>query len=481
MRAFAVCMALVLLCLTAGAQTNVDKLVRKLDTLTTFNYNDWKASPDLRTYKPAGDPTMPGFDDSKWDNLRIHARIYPDSCWLRKEITLPENVLGQKVTGAVKLLVTVDDAGYLWVDGRPMGYFPWDGEFELTKDAHPGQKILLAIKAINTGGPMRLLRAEVQLGATTALKQKVEDFALSLRTGEKLLSFDTYQTNANRRVDPKTDKSAMDRAEKTRLYGLLQDIAAQVDLSPLAAGALDKFTAILDDARAKLKPIGAFAKRFTLYFDANAHIDAAWLWRDKETILVCRNTFASVDNMMNARPDFTYTQSSAAYYDWMERYYPDVFRTMQERVKQGRWEIVGGMWIEPDCNLPSGESWSHQLLYAQKYFQKKFGVKALIGWNPDSFGYDWNMPEFYQNAGMDAFITQKIGWNETNVFPYRVFWWEGPDGSKILTYFPFDYVNTIDNPYRLVDWSRQFEANTGFTKMLILFGVATTAAGRRSR
>jgi alpha-mannosidase len=214
-----------------------------------------------------------------------------------------------------------------------------------------------------------------------------------------------------------------------------------------------------------------------LYFDANAHIDAAWLWRDKETIEVCKNTFSSVFNMMAARPEFTYTQSSAAYYDWMERLYPDVFRGIQQRVKEGRWEVIGGMWVEPDCNLPSGESWARQLLYAGRYFRTKLGVSVKIGWNPDSFGYTWGMPMFYNNAGIDAFVTQKIGWNETNVFPYRVFWWQSPDSSRLLTYFPFDYVNTIDDPFRLVDWMRQFEANTGFTKMMVLFGVGDHGGG----
>ena len=212
-------------------------------------------------------------------------------------------------------------------------------------------------------------------------------------------------------------------------------------------------------------------------FDANAHIDAAWLWRDKETVEVCKNTFTSVLNMMDARPDFSYTQSAAVYYDWMEQKYPDVFKRIKQRVKDGRWEVVGGMWIEPDCNLPSGESWMHHLLISKKYFQKELGVDVKIGWNPDSFGYNWNMPEFYQNAGIDAFITQKLGWNDTNIFPYRVFWWEGPDGSRILTYFPYDYVNEIANPFQLADWMRQFEANTGFTRMMVLFGVGDHGGG----
>jgi alpha-mannosidase len=269
----------------------------------------------------------------------------------------------------------------------------------------------------------------------------------------------------------------MDRKEKRRLDDLLQAAAAGLDVGALGRGDRAAFSHSVDALRPQWKPVGEYAKRFTLYFDANAHIDAAWLWRDKETIEVCKNTFASVLHMMDVRPDFTYTQSAAAYYDWMERLYPDLFGQMQKRVKDGRWEIVGGMWVEPDCNLPDGVSWARHLLYAKRYFQKKFGVDVKIGWNPDSFGYNWNMPMFYADAGIDAFITQKIGWNERNVFPYRLFWWEGSDGSKVLSYFPFDYVNTIDDPYQLVDWSRQFEANTGLTKMMILFGVGDHGGG----
>jgi alpha-mannosidase len=463
---------LLLFPLTLLAQSNVDKIVEDLDFLSSGSINNWKYSTDLSV-----DPTKPGFDDSRWTNLKLDERIFPDSCWIRKEIVLPDRILGQTISGKMKFLVSVDDYGYMWIDGVSKGYFPWDGEFVLTENARPGQKITVAIRAINTGGPLRLIRAQIQSEGSAELRKTIEDFSLSIRVGQKLLSFDTYQTNARVKVDPKIEKSTIDPAEKRRLNDLLQSSVTKLDLDALRNGAVDKFLASLNAVRAQLKPVGTFAKRFTLYFDSNAHIDAAWLWRDKETIEVCKNTFASVFNMMNQRPDFTYTQSAAAYYDWMEQLYPDLFTQIQRRVKDGRWEIVGGMWVEPDCNLPSGESWARHLLYAKRYFQKKFGVDVKIGWNPDSFGYNWNMPLFYAAAGIDAFITQKIGWNETNVFPYRVFWWDSPDGSRILSYFPFDYVNEISNPYQLVDWMRQFEANTGFAKMMILFGVGDHGGG----
>ena len=472
MRLYAVVLLGVLFPSALSGQSNVDRLVEQLDFLSSGSINNWKYSTDLSI-----DPTKPGFDDSQWKNLKLDERIFPDSCWIRKEIILPERILGQTISGAMKFLVSVDDYGYMWIDGVAKGHFPWDGEFVLTTNARPGQKITVAIKAINTGGPLRLIRAQIQSEGSLELRTTIEDFSLSIRVGQKLLSSDTYQTNARVKVDPKIDKSTMDAAEKTRLNKLLQSLATKVDVDALRDGAVDKFTSSLNTIRTQLKPVSNYAKRFTLYFDSNAHIDAAWLWREKETIEVCKNTFASVFNMMDQRPDFTYTQSASAYYDWMERLYPDIFKKIQQRVKDGRWEVVGGMWVEPDCNLPSGESWARHLLYAKRYFRNKLGVDVKIGWNPDSFGYNWNMPQFYRNAGIDAFITQKIGWNDTNVFPHRVFWWEGPDGSRILSYFPFDYVNTIDNPYRLVDWQRQFEANTGLTKMMILFGIGNHGGG----
>jgi alpha-mannosidase len=454
------------------AQSNVDKLVEQLDFLSSGSINNWKYSTNLSV-----DPTKPGFDDSRWENLKLDERIFPDSCWIRKEIILPERILGKTISGKMKFLVSVDDYGYMWIDGQSKGHFPWDGDFVLTENAKPGQKVTVAIKAINTGGPLRLIRAQIQTEGSVDLRKMIQDFSLSIRAGQKLLSFDTYQTNARVKVDPKVDKSTIDSWEKKGINDLLQSVVTKVDVNALKIGMIDKFTASLDSVRTLLKPVSRYAKRFTLYFDSNAHIDAAWLWREKETIEVCKNTFASVFNMMDQRPDFTYTQSAAAYYDWMEKLYPDIFKKIQQRVKDGRWEVIGGMWVEPDCNIPGGESWARHLLYAKRYFKQKLGANVKIGWNPDSFGYNWNMPMFYTQAGIDAFITQKIGWNDTNVFPHRLFWWESPDGSRILSYFPFDYVNEISDPYRLVDWSRQFEANTGLTKMMILFGVGDHGGG----
>ncbi len=460
------------------AQTNVDRLVSQLDSLTVYSVTGWRFTTDFES----GDNSFqkiaaPGYDASHWQPLDFNQRLYVDSCWLRAELTVPSQICGKKVEGTLKFLVSVDDYGFLWVNGEEKGKFPWDGEFDLSQDAQPGEKYVLLIKAMNTGGPLRLLRANIEPVSLQPLLSSVKNLTTSLRVGQKLLGFDTYQTNARVKVDPGIDKSHMDAGRKKQLNQLLQNAALEVDVDALRDGQPEKFSASVEKILPSLKKVNDFVRQYSLVFASNAHIDAAWLWRKAETKEVCKNTFSSVFNIMNRYPDFTYTQSSACYYEWMQTLYPQVFENIRKRVKDGRWEVIGGMWIEPDCNLPDGVSWARQLLYAQKYFQKNFGKLVKIGWNPDSFGYNWNMPQFYLNAGIDAFITQKIGWNDTNVFPYRVFWWEGPDSSRILSYFPFDYVNTVSDPFRLVDWMRQFDANTGFTKMLVLFGVGDHGGG----
>jgi alpha-mannosidase len=454
-------------------QKYIDLLCTDLDNQLAVRFDGWKY-----TTRTLADAWKSNYDEVGWKTLSINKSIYPDSAWFRKKITIPERILGKPVQGGtIKFLVSVDDAGICWINGEKKGLFKWNGEYLLTKDPKPGQEFYVAIKAINTGGPMRLLEAKLEWDKVKPLADKVQDYILSLRVGQKLLSDDTYLKTGRVQMDTGIDQSKVPKNQRLQLRKQLEDAARMVDASALKNGYPQIFEATLDKSRQALKPIEKFAKEFTLVFDSNAHIDCAWLWRYLETINVAKNTFTSVLDMMEARPDFTYTQSQAQLFWWMETLFPDVFTRIQQRVKDGRWELVGGMWVEPDCNLISGESWARQLLYAKRYFKEKFGVDVKIGWNPDSFGYDWNMPQFYRDAGIDAFITQKIGWNDTNMFPYRLFWWEGPDSSKLLTYFPNDYVNEIKNPFALVDWLRQFEANTSFKKMLVLYGVGDHGGG----
>ena len=216
----------------------------------------------------------------------------------------------------------------------------------------------------------------------------------------------------------------------------------------------------------------------TFLLDGNAHIDAAWLWPWTETVDVVKRTFGTALQLMNEYPGYTFTQSAAAYNEWMAQKYPALNDEIKQRIKEGRWEIVGGMWVEPDLNMPDGESLVRQLLVGKRWYKQAYGVDVRIGWNPDSFGYTWQLPQIYKKSGIDYFVTQKMTWNDTNKLPFKLFWWESPDGSKVLTYFPHDYVNLNLSPVRLSDdLATARKRSPGLTEMMDLYGVGDHGGG----
>jgi alpha-mannosidase len=214
-----------------------------------------------------------------------------------------------------------------------------------------------------------------------------------------------------------------------------------------------------------------------VHLTGNAHIDAAWLWPWTETVDVVRRTFGTALQLMDEYPQYTYTQSAAAYSAWIADKYPDEQKQIQDRVKQGRWEMVGGMWVEPDLNMPDGESLVRQLLVGKRHFKDKFGVDVRVGWNPDSFGYNWQLPQIYKKSGVDYFVTQKMAWNDTTQLPMKLFWWQAPDGSRVLAYFPHDYVNEIEPVKISADVARSRELNPGVTEMMHLYGIGDHGGG----
>ena len=258
---------------------------------------------------------------------------------------------------------------------------------------------------------------------------------------------------------------------------VLDSAAASVSMSALDQGNQSAFDASLQQAQSKLDPLRPVLQQYTVHMTGNAHIDAAWLWPWTETVDVVKRTFTTALQLMQEYPGYTYSQSAAQYYEWMQDKYPSIFEQIQQRVKEGRWELVGGMWIEPDLNLPDGESTVRQILVAKNYFQKNFGVDVRVGWNPDSFGYNWQLPQIYKKSGIYYFVTQKMAWNETNKLPLKLFWWQSPDGSRVLTYFPHDYVNQIEPVRMASDLATAIDLNPGQHAMMHLYGIGDHGGG----
>ncbi|HET7658395.1 MAG TPA: glycoside hydrolase family 38 C-terminal domain-containing protein [Bacillales bacterium] len=177
----------------------------------------------------------------------------------------------------------------------------------------------------------------------------------------------------------------------------------------------------------------------TLHMIGNAHLDPVWLWQWQEGFQETKATFRSALDRMKESDDFLFTSSSAANYEWIENNEPEMFEEIKQRIKEGRWEIVGGWWIQPDCNIPSGESFVRQGIYGQHYFQEKFGVTAKVGYNVDSFGHHGMLPQILKKSGMDQYIFMRPSPQEKGL-PGRLFMWESDDGSQVLTFrIPFEY------------------------------------------
>ena len=181
-------------------------------------------------------------------------------------------------------------------------------------------------------------------------------------------------------------------------------------------------------------------KNKTLYMIGNAHIDPVWLWRWQEGFQEVKATFRSALDRMQEDEDFVFTTSSAAFYAWVEQNDPAMFAEIRARVTEGRWGLVGGWWIEPDCNVPGGESFVRQGLYGQRYFQSRFGCMARVGYCPDSFGHNATLPQILKHSGLDFYVFMRPGPHENGDL-HHLFWWEADDGSRVLTYrIPFTYA-----------------------------------------
>lgn len=167
----------------------------------------------------------------------------------------------------------------------------------------------------------------------------------------------------------------------------------------------------------------------------HSHIDTAWLWPIQETWRKLARTYSSVLSLMDQYPEFRFTQSAPYHYDVVRRLYPAIFEQVRQRVQEGRWEVNGAMWIEPDCNLPSGEAFVRQLLVGQRASREMFGVTSDCLWQPDVFGYSAALPQILRGAGVDFFLTTKLSWNDTNRFPLDTFLWQGIDGTTVLSHF----------------------------------------------
>jgi alpha-mannosidase len=210
----------------------------------------------------------------------------------------------------------------------------------------------------------------------------------------------------------------------------------------------------------------------------NGHLDPVWLWQWPEGFQEAKATVRSALDRMNEFPDFIFTSSSAAIYAWIEENDPVMFAEVRARVAEGRWQLCGGWWIQPDCNIPGGESFVRQGLYGQRYFQEKFGLTATVGYNVDSFGHAGTFPQIYTKMGIDTYVFMRPGPHEMDL-PGPIFWWESNDGARVLTYrIPFAYTagRSLDELRNHI-LKNAGEARADYPEMMCFYGVGNHGGG----
>jgi alpha-mannosidase len=409
----------------------------RLDSVTHQGETEWRFHADIPH------PEDPALSDSDWGTFTVKNVSGPggqhadEEHWtgtrvFRRWVQIPDKIHGYATHGSKAWLdLRLGSSGPLMITVFSNGAILYRGSDDdiqpvlLTENAQAGQKFLVAVRVVAADTlQSEFVHSKLRIGTPPS------------RPDPALLRLEIL---ANRPIIAAYEEGKTEREQQ------LDAAVKAIDFSPLEKGDQAGFDASLKSAHDKLAQLKPWLQQFTIKAVGNSHIDMAWLWPWTETVEVVRNTFRSVLDLMREYPDFKFTMSSARTYEWMQEKYPDIFAEIEQRVKEGRWEVIGGMWVEPDLNMPDGESLVRQILVGKRYFEKNFGVDVKIGWNPDSFGYNYQLPQIYKRSGMDYFVTQKLMWaHEFTTFPYKFFWWQSPDGSRLLTYFPHDYADPID-------------------------------------
>jgi alpha-mannosidase len=433
------------------------QVITRLGELNTLPSGDWRFhAGDV----PHGESAS--LDDSGWAVVKSGTEGPNEAAWYRQWIEVPKNLHGYDLAGTriwfqFHAYANGPMPQIIYFNGRRVALGDDLEPIVLFDDAKPGDRVLVAVKLLPTVDKKQFAGSEMKIDFAANRPNPEDERAEFLSAALLVPSLSTNVAG---------DESTLSNA------------ISAVDLKALDAGDQKQFDASLDEAQQKLEALRPLLQQATFHVTGNSHIDAAWLWPWTETVDVVKRTFGTALQLMNEYPDYTYTQSAAQYNAWIADKYPEMNEQIKQRIKEGRWEVVGGMWVEPDLNLPDGESTARSLLIGKRWYEKNYGVDVRIGWNPDSFGYNWQLPQIYKKSGVDYFVTQKMAWNDTNKLPLKLFWWESPDGSKVLTYFPNGYGNDNLSPVRLSEDLKQARVySPGMTEMMDLYGVGDHGGG----
>jgi alpha-mannosidase len=356
----------------------------------------------------------PDFSQLKWRPIELPfqwGQVLATG-WFRARVEIPKELAGKPV----ELLLNSNSEGLLYLNGTPYHGLDHNRLEILLQTAQPGETVEFIVESYY-GPESRMCIFEY--ADLAVANEKIRELYYHLEFGFKVMQ--TFDANTH---------------EYAHLLNELFAAAKLLDTT----GHFPRFRATAETALEYLNH-GLFARQQSgnkpqVWFTGHSHIDVAWLWRLFETKRKASRTFSTAMRLMEEFPQYIFMQSTPQLYEYVRENYPAVFEQIKEKIKQGNWEACGGMWVEADCNVTSGESLVRQIIFGKNYFRKEFGVDTKVLWLPDVFGYSWALPQILKKSGIDYFMTAKILWLETNYFPFSTFTWKGIDGTPILTHFP---------------------------------------------
>ena len=404
--------------------------------------------------------------------------------WFFSRLILPPEAEGRMLA----LRFDLGGEGLVYVDGVPFGTNRADRilhehhhfcDLVLTDEARPGQSYEIAFEAYAGDGPRTVLAGPVvdeeefptrelyaytrpQIGHSWCGVWNEEAYQLCIDLETLVGARDALPEGSMRVME-------IDEALRRCIAALrLEDGPAAMQAS-------------LREARALLAPQlqchnGSTAPQ--MYAFGHSHLDLAWLWTKEETARKCGRTFSTQLRLMDRYPDYVFLQSQPYLYEQTKQNYPELYARIKEKVQAGQFVPEGGMWVEADSNMPSGESLIRQFLYGKKFFRQEFGVENEFLWLPDVFGYSAAMPQIMQGCGIRYFSTQKLGWayNDSEPFPYNCFYWQGIDGSRVLTFLEANYGAYTDAATVIRRYENRYSKD-GCRRFLYPYGYGDGGAG----
>ena len=408
----------------------------------------------LARYRPI--PMEPG---QRWTDVRYGA------CWLHLTGTVPPAGDNKRLVG----LLSLGGEGLGYVDGQPVDIVtplmsvpdalqpPTVGKrvIRYSPLGHAGDPVDMWVDAGNNGITGQfVLQPKLRYARLAGCDDALLDFYYDYLTLALLLA-----TDEDKHLS-KEDREALDAALSMgyRLY-------AKGDLAG-AKAALAEYYALQPDEHDVL---------YTLV--GHAHLDLAWLWPERESRRKALRTFTNALSLMEACPDYVFGASQAQMFDWIRVSDPAVFAALQRRANEGKLEVQGGMWVECDCNIPTGESLVRQFLYGDRFFRTYFGRTSDVVWLPDAFGFPCTLPQIAVGAGKQYFVTTKLYWNQTNTFPYQSFRWCAPDGSALLAHFTPERTYCSDGTPLALAKAQRHNTQPQTGQALVIYGVGDGGGG----